>query len=195
MKKLIIVLLLFFNATYAQKMPVNKFSISVDGNYPIAFGNNFLTKAYKNEPGFDIEVQYSFKKFFFGTGFQKSYVKICDTQWIGDFDKSDGFYIYSFGGYRQKLKPQKLYLEHKIGIGYKEIINQSDIGNYSISGYSLLLGSKINYCLNSQFNIFSGLDFNYSYYDVILTGPFKDFYSNSYQITPTIGVKYLFGKK
>lgn len=190
MKNIFYLLLLVSCVNSAQELPENKLSIAVNGNFAVAMGNNFMTKSYSNEPGFEIETEFVLKKVFFGVVFQKSYLKLKNPYWIGNFNTSDGFNIATFVGFRQKTAIKEIYFEHRIGIGYKEIVNYSDIGNYSISGTFFTIGSKINYTSSKQLHFFVGLDFHYCHYDIPLTGPYKSFYSNSYQLTPNVGLKY-----
>ena len=196
MKKLLILMgLLFYILVGAQNGLIKKYSFAIDANYAIALGDNFLNKGYKDKPGFDIEFQYNLKRnFFTGIGFQATYTNVYDKNLIGNFDSSYSLNLFLYGGYRHFLKPQKLYLEHRIGLGHKEIINKSDLSNYYITGTTFLVASKVNYCLNANWHIYSGFDYNYTHYNISLVGPYRNFFSNSHQIIPVVGIKYLFGR-
>lgn len=196
MRKLIVIsvtVLFFGNSIIAQDNFVRSFSFATAARYNFSTGNSFLTKGYKSRPGFEIETQFNYRKFLVGLNFQKTYDKISDYNLIGYFDQSEGFSIHPFIGYRQNIVSNKVYFEHRIGIGYKEIKNKMHIDNYATTGTVISVGTRLNYKLNEHFNAYTGLDFNYTKYDVILDGPYHDFYTRSYQVSPLLGIKFLFG--
>jgi hypothetical protein len=191
----IMLILLFSIKSMAQNDTIKSFSFSGGGNLNIALGDTFLSKGYANRTGYDFEFQFSFRRFFSGIRFEQTFGDIKDKNLIGYFYDSDGFSVNPFVGYRQKMPIPKLYLEHRLGFGYKEIVNYSDYGSYRISGPFVMAGTRVNYKLAANLNVYMGLDFNYTNYQVDLEGPYRDFYRNAYQFTPSLGLKLLFGRK
>jgi len=83
-------------------------------------------------------------------------------------------------------------LEHRFGFGSRKMENQSQLSNYKIDGESYLIGSKFIYFLIPEISLCAGLDLTITNYSTILNGPYKDFYSKSYQIAPTLGIQISF---
>jgi hypothetical protein len=191
----IIIILLFSIQCFAQNDTIKGFSFSGGFNYNIAFGNTFLNKGYKDQTGLNFEYQFTFRKFFTGVRIDYFYGGISNYSLIGNFDKVKGSSFYPFVGYRQKIPIQKIYLEHRLGFGFKEMNNYSYYGNYKISGTFGMIGTRINYQISPNFNFYTGLDLNYTDYQVELNGPYRSFYRNGYQFTPSLGLKFLFGRK
>jgi hypothetical protein len=193
MKKLIMIFsVLLVNMIYSQNNFRNKSALSFNPNFPIAVGDNFLSKAYSNNVGVALEYQYNFKSFFFGLNYEFGNETIRDKNLMGNFKSSKSNNAIWFIGFRQKLTNPKRYLEYKLGSGKKTIINQTNINEYQIEGESWVLGSKFNYILNKNVHVVAGLEYKYTCYEVKMEGPYQDFYSTSKQLTPTVGLKFLF---
>ena len=187
-------LLLLLTVVNAQNKKLKLISLTANLNYPIAFGNNFLNKGYSADSGYDLAWQINpTKHLFFGLMARKTNEKVINYNLIGDFDSATSSSHYFYIGYRHNIIHQKIYLEHFIGYGNKDITNKSFLSEYNIKGdNSYLIGSRFNYEVLPEFSLFGGVDFNYSTYTINLNGPYKDFYSKSYQFTPTLGIKMSF---
>ena len=199
-KKLLALALLFLTFSLAQDKSFKLISLTANLNYPIALGDNFLSKGYTNNAGFDIALQINATKhLFFGIMGKDTNEAISNKELIGDFGASKSTSHYFYIGYRHNLKLQKLYLEHFIGFGNKEITNTGGLAAYSIKGdKSYLVGSRCNYKIGHEIDVYAGFDFNYSMYPIKLVGTYQKFYSESYQISPVFGLKLSFweiGKK
>ena len=189
------VLFFFLTLSYTQNESRKLISLAANLNYPVAVGNNFLSKGYSNSSSYDLTVQVNITKHLFFGGFvRNSNEKLKNAELIGDFDNSSSQSFYGYIGYSNYLTNKKMYLEHFIGYGIKDITNTSLLSNYVIQGdNSYLVGSRFNYVLSPDFCLFGGLDFNYTTYTINLSGPYKDFYSKSMQFTPSLGIKLSFG--
>lgn len=179
----------------AQNQKFKLISFSANLNYPVAFGNNFLSKGYSSDSGYDLTWQINpTRNLFFGLTVGHINKKISNPDLIGDFENGATIAYHNYYiGYRHNLKFKKLYLEHYIGFGTCEITNKSFLSEYIITnGKSFIIGSRINYEFVPEFSLFAGVDFNYTTYPVILSGPYKDFYSKSYQFSPSLGLKFSF---
>ncbi len=193
MKKLILIFcVLIINMVHSQNSFRNKSVISINPTYPIAVGDNFLNKAYSNNLGVAFEYQYQFKNIFIGICYEFDNESVYDKNLMGNLISSKSNNAIWFIGYRQKLENKKRYLEYKLGTGKKTIINQTTINEYQIEGDSWVFGSKFNYILNKNVHVAAGLEYKYSCYDVKMEGPYQDFYSTSKQLTPSVGLKFLF---
>ena len=195
-KKLLPIVLLFVALSNAQETQFNLISLTANLNYPIALGDNFLSKAYTNNAGFDIALQINATKhLFFGIMGKDTNEAISNKELIGDFGASKSTSQYFYVGYRHNLRYQKLYLEHFIGFGNKEITNTEGLAAYNIKGdKSYLVGSRCNYKIGQEIDVYAGFDFNYTMYPIKLVGPYQKFYSESYQISPIFGLKLSFWK-
>ena len=191
----IAVLLLSITFSYSQDEGFKFASVIGNFNYPVAVGNNFLNKGYSNAFGYDLSLQLNpTRHFFFGLKYRKSNEKIIDADLIGYFSNSSSNGVYYYIGYRHNLIIKKLYLEHFIGYGNKDITNKSLLSDYVIrSDNSYLIGSRFNYAFTSDFSAFFSIDYNYTNYKIDLSGPYRDFYTVSKQFTPAIGLKVSFG--
>jgi hypothetical protein len=193
MKNLILIFsILIANMVYSQNNFRNKSAISINPNFPIAVGDNFLSKGYSNNVGVAFEYQYHFKNVFIGVSYEFGNETISDKNLMGNLIGSKSNNAIWFIGFRQKLKNKKRYLEYKLGSGKKTIINQTTINEYHIEGDSWVFGSKFNYILNKNVHVGAGLEYKYTCYDVKMDGPYQDFYSTSKQITPSFELKFLF---
>ena len=191
---LIFIIILFFNCANAQIEKLKIISLTVNANYPLSFGNNFLGKGYSAKSGFDLAFQINPTRHLFFGILKRTYDKnVTDRNLIGDFETATIDSDYFFAGYRHKLKLKKFYMEHYIGFGDKKIEHYSFISNYLIkSDNSFLVGSRMNYELSQDFSVFGGLDFAYTTYNVNLSGPYRDFYNKSLEFSPTLGLKLSF---
>lgn len=193
----ILIFTLMFCTAYSQKdsIAMKTYSITFGGNYGIGIGDNFLSKGYKNNPGINLEFQFHIKRWLFlGFDLQQNFLEVKDQKIIGQFSNSDCLTTVFFAGYRQNYTTNNFFSEYRIGIGSKKITNHSILGTNFVSGINYQIATKLFYNFNTNLNFFTGFEFNYSTYDVDLKGPYKDFYSNSYQFTPTIGLRLNFGK-
>lgn len=196
MKKAIVLAIFFVHFGYAQNDTIKRFSCSLNGNFAIGIGDNFLRKGYNNNFGMNTEVQFYINKIFFvGVGLQYNEMQVVNKNLIGQFGSANVLTNYMFIGIRQKLKPNKYYLEHRFGYGEVNITNSSIHGESDMTGNSFIYGSKFFYKLNPHFDIHSGFDFRNSCYNIKLDGPYHDFYTNSKQFTILFGVRVLFGVK
>ncbi len=194
MKNLLLFSLFFFgHLVYSQNDSIKKLMISINFRTPIAFGNNFLNKSYESVTGFGITGQYHLKKMYFGINFNKGHMSVSDTKYLGNFTEASFETIEYFIGIRQKLPYKNWNLEHQIGIGHTTIENYSPISNYKIYGNSYIIGSRIYRKFSKRMAVFGSLDFCYTNYNVDISGPYANFYKNSYQIIPAIGIKHFFG--
>jgi hypothetical protein len=194
MKNLLLFSLFFFGQLgYSQNDSIKKFMISINFNTPISFGNNFFNKSYENAAGFGITGQYHLKKIYFGMNFNNNYMSVSDTKYLGNFTKASVETIEIFIGIRQKLRYHNWGLEHQIGIGNTKIENYAPLSVYKVTGKSYTVGSRIYKQFSKRMSVFGGLDFRYTNFDVNIAGSYADFYKNSYQIIPAIGVKHFFG--
>ena len=193
MKKIILILtLLLFINSMAQKKNKNNFSISLTGIQPISIGNNFLAKGYEKSPAFALSMQYnSDSDIFIGLEYQNISKANVNSYWLGNFKYATSQNYILFGGYFHLLN-EKIYLEHRLGIGITEIVHEGGLSRYKIDGKRILIGSKLNYKLNETFVAFSQLDFVYSYYDIEISGPEKSFYSTGLQLMPAVGIRVNF---
>ena len=193
---LVVLVLMFFTVSQAQDKTFHLISLTANLNYPIALGDNFLSKGYSNNAGFDIALQINATKhLFFGIMGKDTNEAISNKELIGDFGASKSTSQYFYVGYRHNLKFQKLYLEHFIGFGSKEITNSKGLAAYIIKGdKSYLVGSRCNYKIGQEIDVYAGFDFNYTIYPIKLVGPYQKFYSESYQISPIFGLKLSFWK-
>lgn len=193
MKKLILIYsILTLNLLFAQNNFRNKSALSINPNFPIAIGDNFLNKAYSDRVGVAFEYQYNFKSFFIGLNYEFSNESVFDKNLMGNLISSESYSTIWFLGFRQRLANQKRYLEYKIGKGSKTINHTTNINEYQIEGDSWVLGSKFNYILNKNVHFVTGLEYKYTCYNLIMEGPYKDFYTVSHQFIPTVGLKILF---
>lgn len=149
MKKLtLFISLLFINCSLGQEIKIKRFSIATNVNYSFASGDNFLNKAYGDGVGVDIEGLFNIhKNFFIGIKFQENDIKLTSPEYIGNFYNPKISSYYVLIGYRNFVKSNKIYFEHKIGFGDKKVTNTSDISSYSIVGNSFEIGSRINFGL------------------------------------------------
>lgn len=157
-------------------------------------GDNFLNKGYSDNAGYDFAWQVNpTRHLFFGVMSRTGNEQVSNSELIGDFNSAKSGSSYFYFGYRHFLKNSKMYLEHYIGSGNKEITNKSGLSSYSInSTNSYVIGSRFNYQIVPEFAFFAGIDFAHTTYSIDLSEPYKDFYSKSSQITPTLGIKFSF---
>lgn len=179
--------------SYSQIDSTKTLAISINGNYPIAFGSTFLNKGFKATSGFGIEMQGNTKHYLFGIGFRRNNYKIVNTSLIGDFDKANDNNPYFFGGYRFYIKNTKCYLENKVGYGFNMMYHKSALSEYKLTGNSFFIGSKINYKYTPDINFFLGSEFCRNTYNIKIIGPYEKFYSRANQFIPSIGLKLLLG--
>ena len=196
MKKILFILgLLFIFNAKAQETPLRRYSLSFAPNLPISLGDNFLNKGYSNAIGFDSELQLNVRRnILIGINFQQHYFSKVDAEIIGDFSSAYSNSFHGFAGYRNFLNKDKMYFESRLGFGSTRIKNNSPLSNYDITGNDFFIGTKFNYFLNDSFSAFFGLEYNHTKYDVILEGPYQNFYSVSDQLIPTLGIKLSFGR-
>jgi hypothetical protein len=196
MKKTLFILgLLFIFNAKAQETALRRFSLSFAPNLPISLGDNFLHKGYSNAIGFDSEIQLNVRRnLLIGMNFQQHYFSSINSEIIGDFSSAYSNSFHGFAGYRNFLKNNKMYFESRLGFGSVRIKNYSALSNYDITGNDYFIGTKFNYSLNDVFTAFIGLEYNHTKYDVILEGPYQNFYSVSDQLVPTLGIKLSFGR-
>ncbi len=196
MKKLtLFISLLFINCSLGQEIKIKRFSIATNVNYSFASGDNFLNKAYGDGVGVDIEGLFNIhKNFFIGIKFQENDIKLTSPEYIGNFYNPKISSYYVLIGYRNFVKSNKIYFEHKIGFGDKKVTNTSDISSYSIVGNSFEIGSRINFGLKYQINFYFGIDANFTKYDVKVVEKYKPFYNRSTQFLPVLGFKLQLGK-
>ncbi len=193
MKKcLLITSFLLLQLLHGQTTKVSKFSISLNMSYPIAFGNNFLNKAYSSDLSFGIEGQYNIKKIFVGLCHLPNNQTITDKTIMGNFSTSKSVLDYCFVGYRQQLKSSKKKLEYRFGYGYKTIGHKTNFNDYNITGNSWVLGTKFNYMTNKHLTVFANIEYHHSSYDIVMGGPYQDFYSSSHEIILGTGLKFNF---
>lgn len=195
MRTLTMILLFFFGQLlYAQDDTTRRFAISFEGNRPISFGNNFMSKAYNDKVGFAGTLQVNIKKIFVEFTFEQNYIAIVDPSLIGNFSSSSGDAFSVNIGYRQFLQNPKIFLEYKIGYGDRRIHNYSGIADYSTTGTDYLVGARLHYKIYKNLSIYTNIDFHYTDFEVNDIGPYKSFYENGYQIIPSIGMKLPFGR-
>lgn len=193
MKKILLITsFLLLQLLQGQTTKVSKFSISLNMYHPITFGNNFLNKAYSNDLGLGFEGQYNFKKIFIGLCSLPNNQIITDKTIMGNFSTSKSVLNYCFVGYRQQLKSSKKNLEYRLGYGYKTIGHKTNFNDYNITGNSWVLGTKFNYMINKNLTVFANIEYHYSSYDIVMDGPYQDFYSSSHEIIPGTGLKFNF---
>ena len=193
MKKiLLITIFLLLQLLHGQTTKVSKFSISLNMSHPTAVGNNFLNKAYSSDLSFGIEGQYNIKNIFVGLCHLPNNQIITDKTIIGNFSTSKSVLNYCFVGYKHQLKSSKKYLEYRFGYGNKTISHKTNFNDYNITGDSWVLGTKFNYMINKYLTVFANLEYHYSSYDIVMGGPYQDFYSTSHEIIPGTGLKFNF---
>ena len=195
MKNILSLVLIFvFTFTNAQEQTYKLISLTVNTNYPLSFGNNFLGKSYSAKSGFDLAMQFNPTRHLFFGVLKRTYDKtVSNRDLIGDFESATIDSDYFYAGYRHNIKSKNFYMEHYLGYGNKKIEHYSFISSYKIeSDNSFLIGSRINFELSSDFSVFGGLDFTYTKYNVNLSGPYRDFYNKSLEFSPTLGLKLSF---
>ena len=172
---------------------IARFSIAAGAHYPIAVGNNFLSKAFKPKSGFSGTLQYNLNRFFIGFNFHGTRYSISDKSLFGNFEEAESIRANGFVGIRHKLMSKKIYLEHGIGAGKQTFTNYGTITTYGNSGINAIAFSKFNYKILDFFHLYAATEFEYTKFNTIIEGPYKNFYTNTYQITPTLGVKFNIG--
>ena len=57
------------------------------------------------------------------------------------------------------------------------------------------MGSRFNYAIHQKINFYAGLDFSISRFDIVINKDLDNFFNDSHQIEPKIGIKFLLGSK
>lgn len=196
MKNIFILIFLFIaTKSHSQTDFTNRFSLSIESVYSKPFGDNFFNKCYKPNFGRGVEAQVNFSHLFIGVGYKNSSYSIMNKEFIGDFSNANLEVNYLFIGYRHYLKNKKIYFEDRIGFGSNVLTSYSLLSKYIITGNSYFLGSKANYNFNPNLNFYFGIDMISTNYKTEAEEAFKEFYQQSYQFEPKLGLKFSFGSK
>lgn len=192
MKKIIYLLLLATTILNAQDDSFKRLSLSANLNTSIAIGDNFLNKGYSNKNGFDVEAQfYIISHVFIGFHSRTVDLTLKNADLIGNFNNAKVVTDLYFIGYKHNVAP-KMYMEHRFGSGSRMITNYSNLSEYAVTGKSYLVGSRFDYYIQPELAVYAGLDFAITNYDVQLSGPYKDFYNKSYDLSPMLGIRFSF---
>lgn len=190
MKNLIAVLYLLPLTLLAQNDTIPQFSISVAGNYQIGLGNSYFNDAYANPLGLRVTVQQNFvKNIFWGFSFSHNHMPIIRKELLGSFYSANSQYLGIVIGFRHRVLDNKFRLEHYAGTGYKIIYNKSELATYKIDAIVPSIGSKLNYPIAKNLDLFFQLDFMYFRNDVAVDEPYKSFYRDAYLLEPSIGIR------
>jgi hypothetical protein len=195
MKKIFFLMLLSFSV-YSQNKMNKEYSINVSSNLQVALGNNYLNESYTNARGFGFSFQNNLSKnIFIGVFYNYYGTEITQKDKIGNFDSSNSVYLGAFIGYHHDIHLEKFYLEHAISYGYKVINNKSAIGSYAIHGQPIAIGTKINYKLSNQFDVFLKNDLIYFNNKVEISGEYRNFYKKAFIFEPSLGIRFNFKQK
>lgn len=191
MKYIIFLFVFLPELIHSQSITDKKFGFATSFNSNIGLGNNFINKGYKEFSGYSIQVSHEvINNFSAGLEFNKTNAKVIDKALIGEFDKGKKFNLIPFLSYSHDFGIEKYSLQHRFGIGITEISHDSPFGKYKVSGTCFKAGTQLNYNLNNSLKLFLSTDFIYYKYNVDIEGPYKRFYQNAIQFSPSLGLSF-----
>lgn len=172
-----------------------RFSLGLNANHSIAMGDNVLHKGYKDGLGFGISAQYNLiKNIYFELNYKEQTLNLTKSPYVGNFNYVNYRDTSGSIGYKHFFKSTKFYSEYRLGIGAMEISHKGTNEQYTITGNSFILASKLVYKKIKGIELYTDLEFSYIKHNSLVTGTYKDFYTNTYRFVPTFGIRIPFGK-
>ncbi len=170
--------------------------LKIYGGIPFAVGDNFLNEAHEPQFGLGLYISpFSVYGVNFGVGLDYSKFKVSDISLAGNVESSNMKIFYAYLSYPVKIA-DKFDLEPKAGIG-ASLIRQVKGGEGfgEMDGTAFNLGANIEYELAHPLEIFAGIDYFYSKFDVDANPEYKSFFENAGKLNFFVGLKINFRKR
>ncbi|MCG2612046.1 porin family protein [Flavobacterium sp. SM15] len=203
MKRFFLLALMLTQIVFAQEEPTKtkafttKHQFFLNLNYHYNFGDNFLSKA--NSPSFaGIGIQYNMLKlnnFKAGIAYDFMNYKVTDKALGGNLNSTNYNSLALKIQYEQNLNSEWT-VEPYTGIGQVMIQQRSNGSGYgSFYGTSYYLGANVTHKLTDRFSVYSGINYNFTSYNVKTAKEFEDFFQRSNQLQFSLGIIFTIPKK
>ena len=184
----------------------NRFAIQVgfEGSAFISVDDNFMSQAYTQDIGFNLNLRFGIKEFFgLGFNFNRYELSNDDSRFLGSIFPTSRFYSTSIFGYYQHLLFKNLTGEIKVGIFNSNLKNRSTPnsslppiidGNLRLNFSGFLSGLNFIHYLGSEkkVGISLGADLYFTMSDKVQTAPSEQDFINKNSFT-TINLGMVIG--
>lgn len=199
MKKITLLTIFFFSVfVFSQEEQTkNRRAVSPDHGFSVYlskhgnFGENYLSKAHQSIIGFGTHKNFiNVYGFALGVEYEFNKYKITDKSLAGNI-KYTNYSNLSFRlSYDYKLN-EDFTLDPYIRIGGTQLRQRSSGRNFGrFEGTSYYLGVNLKYKLENNVHLFTGINYNYTSYQVNSNPEYQSFFDRSNQIQIHLGIGF-----
>ncbi|SDB47943.1 hypothetical protein SAMN03097699_1600 [Flavobacteriaceae bacterium MAR_2010_188] len=161
--------------------------------YPIAFGDNFSSKALKHEPGFEINgfVNLGESKLLLGLHYNQFSADVSQISLIGDYDRTRVTGIGPMLGYHLiRTKDWRIILS--AGGGAVRYLNYKGTKQFSDSGTSFWVNPSIQYHVNKTLGAYFSTTYRYDRMQIEAPEEYRDFFKSAKYLNLSLGLSIVF---
>lgn len=158
---------------------------------PLAFGDNFLGKAYNLKPGFLGEAQVFFPNRMY-LGIQGNFFKadVADITAVGDYDRANIWHNYFTGGYALLPKESDFGIDAGLGFGYAIYANRRQNIDFHDDGFSAMANIDMSYRFSRVLGAGIGVQFAKDFLATETAPELESFFKNTSILYISVGLVF-----